>query len=66
MAKYRGLAPWALGVALLAHAFASATGLTEREGRAPSSGVQPLEGSMSRTSVEHEPAQLHADSDAPR
>ncbi|MET0412232.1 MAG: hypothetical protein ABW217_13100 [Polyangiaceae bacterium] len=27
MAKYRGLAPWALGAALLAHACASATGL---------------------------------------
>jgi hypothetical protein len=62
MAKYRGLAPWALGVAVLAHAFASATGLTEREGQARSPSAQPVEGSALDRSMDHEPAKLPGDS----
>lgn len=47
MAKYRGLAPWALGLAVLAHACASATGLIVREDEVSSvSSNQPLRGAQ--------------------
>lgn len=45
MAKYRGLAPWALGLAVLAHACASVTGLARgKDDGGPTSREQPEAG----------------------
>lgn len=52
MAKYRGLAPWALGVAVVAHACAGATSLLVSDDEAHST----VESFIDRTLTPDEPA----------